>query len=100
MRGAQDIIASMKRTFVVHHAKSGIVALNVISAAVQERVRVVFARDRDELSGALRASLGRRETPIAGWSFYSPDFPAMVADLLRVKAEVPGILHVAGGVHA
>jgi len=90
----------MKRTFVVHHAKSGVVALNVISAAVQDRARVVFARDASDLIRALREPLARGERPVAGWSFYSPDFPAMALDLERVKAQAPGALHLAGGVHA
>ena len=90
----------MKRTFVVHHAKSGVVALNVITAAVQDRARVIFARDAAQLARELCESLARGERPVAGWSFYSPDFPAMAQDLVRVKAEAPGAVHVAGGVHA
>jgi B12-binding domain/radical SAM domain protein len=90
----------MKRAFLVHHAKSGIVALNVVTAAVEGRARVVFARDAAALVRELRESLARGERPIAGWSFYSPDFAAMATDLHRVQAEAPGATHVAGGVHA
>jgi len=90
----------MRRTFVVHHAKSGIAALNVVTAAVEGRVRVVFARDRAAMVRELRASLRRGEVPFGGWSFYSPDFAAMAEDLRAVKAEVGGVTHVAGGVHA
>jgi radical SAM superfamily enzyme YgiQ (UPF0313 family) len=90
----------MARTFVVHHAKSGVAALNVVTAAVQERVRVVFARDREAMVRELRESLRRGERPLAGWSFYSPDFQSMADDVRAVKAQVSGVLHVAGGVHA
>lgn len=90
----------MQRAFVVHHVRSGIAALNVITAAVQERVRVVFARGPAEMAAALRECLGRGEKPLGGWSFYSPDFAAAAEDLRAVKAEVGGITHVAGGVHA
>ena len=90
----------MRRAFVVHHARSGIAALNVITAAVQDRVRVVFAGDRAQMVRELREALARGERPFAGWSFYSPDFAASAEDLRAVKAEVSGATHVAGGVHA
>ncbi|HTO96167.1 MAG TPA: TIGR04013 family B12-binding domain/radical SAM domain-containing protein [Myxococcales bacterium] len=90
----------MQRTFVVQHARSGIAALNVITAAVQERVRVVFARSPGQMAEELRECLRRGQRPIAGWSFYSPDFAAAAEDLKEVKAQVTGVLHVAGGVHA
>ncbi len=90
----------MQRTFVVHHARSGIAALNVITAAVQDRVRVVFAKDREAMARELRAALARVERPVAGWSFYSPDFLATAADVRAVKAAAGGVVHLAGGVHA
>ncbi|HYY53367.1 MAG TPA: TIGR04013 family B12-binding domain/radical SAM domain-containing protein [Myxococcales bacterium] len=90
----------MRRAFVVHHAKSGVVALNVVSAAVQGRVRVAFARDRAGLVRELAEAKRRGEEPIAGWSFYSPDFWGMAEDLRFVKERVAGVTHVAGGVHA
>ena len=85
--------------FVVHHARSGVVALNVVTAALQAHqpsARVVFARDREEMVKALRENPGA----IAGWSFYSPDFAATAEDLAFVKGRAPGAVHVAGGVHA
>ena len=66
--------------FVVHHARSGVAALNVVTAALQAHqpsVRVVFARDREEMARALR----EHPDAIAGWSFYSPDFAAAAEDL-------------------
>ena len=90
----------MRRAFVVHHARSGVVALNVVTAAVQGRVRVVFARGREELVRELTEAKRRGEQPIAGWSFYSPDFPGTVEDLRFVQERVAAVTHVAGGVHA
>lgn len=84
---------------MVHHARSGVVALNVVTAALQAnqpRVRIMFARDRDEMVHGLR----EHANAIAGWSFYSPDFETTARDLAYVKERAPGALHVAGGVHA
>ena len=88
-------------TFVAYHARSGIAALNVVSAALDADRRtagteVVFARTREELARAISI----HEHPIVGWSFYSPDFERACADLGWVKANAPSALHVAGGVHA
>ena len=85
--------------FVVLHARSGIAALNVVTAALQSKepsARVLFARDRDEMVKALR----EHPDAVAGWSFYSPDFVASAEDLRYVKARAPGAVHLAGGVHA
>ena len=70
----------MRRVFVVHHARSGVVALNVITAALRESVPVVFARDREQIVRELR----ERGPAVVGWSFYSPDFPSMAEDLRRI----------------
>ena len=90
----------MERAFIVHYAASGKAALNVVTAAVQGRARVVFAGDADEMIRELRLAAGRGERAIAGWSFYSPDFAAAVEALRRVKVGAPGATHLAGGVHA
>ena len=71
-------------------------ALNVVTAAAPAGVPVAFARNRDEMVRGLR----EYGPCVAGWSFYSPDFPAMADDLRFVKERAPGSLHVAGGVHA
>jgi B12-binding domain/radical SAM domain protein len=94
--------------FVVHHARTGATALNVVSAALDADPRtrgteVRFCRDRDELSMAIREVAAQGARPVVGWSFYSTDFPAMADDLARVRAatgDVAGVVHVAGGVHA
>ncbi|HWE22917.1 MAG TPA: TIGR04013 family B12-binding domain/radical SAM domain-containing protein [Myxococcales bacterium] len=95
----------MPRPIVVaHHTRSGLAALNVVTAALQTKrrtdaVEVRFARDRDELVRELRAAGAAGALPIALWSFYSPDFLASAADLAWVR-ERSTALHVAGGVHA
>jgi B12-binding domain/radical SAM domain protein len=89
------------------HARSGVVGLNVVTAAldVDARTRGVdvrFAKDVPSMIEALRdvASSGARA--ISAWSFYSPDADAATRDLAAVKEATHGldVLHVAGGVHA
>src|SRR5581483_12407276 len=85
-------------TIVAFHARSGVAALNVVTAALAPEVPVRFARTKDEMAAALL------EAPraIAAWSFYTPDFGRTVDDLAWVRARTSGrdVLHVAGGVHA
>ncbi len=88
-------------TVIAHHVRSGIAALNVVTAALDtdERTRsieVVFARGRTELAAAIAAA----ERPIVAWSFYSPDATRAFEDLAWLRANAPPALHVAGGVHA
>jgi len=82
---------------IAHHARSGIVGLNVVTAALPDHVEVRFARDRSAVATALERSSG---PAIVAWSFYSPDFEAAAADMAWVKARSRPALHVAGGVHA
>ena len=89
---------------VAHHARSGLAALNVVTAALQtdpgtSEVEVRFARDRSALARELRRAADSGALPLAFWSFYSPDFVASREDLAFVRARAPG-MHVAGGVHA
>jgi B12-binding domain/radical SAM domain protein len=89
---------------IAHHTRSGLAALNVVTAALQTKprtdaVEVHFAHDRDQLLRDLREAHAFGAVPVALWSFYSPDFVASAADLAWVRGRAPG-LHVAGGVHA
>lgn len=88
----------MSVAVVAMHARSGMVALNVVTAALGEDADVRFVRDVD----AMIAELATTRRAIAAWSFYSPDFAKTVRDLDRVKAATVGleVMHVAGGVHA
>lgn len=86
---------------VAMHARSGLVGLNVVTAALDADPRtagvdIVFAKSPDQMIDALRAE----GSAIALWSFYSPDFGPATRDLERVRAAAVSALHVAGGVHA
>jgi B12-binding domain/radical SAM domain protein len=88
-------------TVIAHAAKSGIAALNVVTAALDTDPRtrdvpVVFAKTRHELAAAIAAA----RTPIVAHSFYSTDFAGTVDDLGWLRTHAPAALHVAGGVHA
>jgi B12-binding domain/radical SAM domain protein len=89
------------------HARSGVVGLNVIAAALgadprTRAVEVCFLKRADELAGAIRDVADRGGLPVVGWSFYSTDFARARVDLVRVREQTVGCaaLHVAGGVHA
>lgn len=80
---------------VLHHARSGVVALNVLAGALETDPRtagipVVFARTLAEVQAAVDT-----EPSLVAWSCYSTDFPAVAA----LRAQVRGGLHVIGGVH-
>jgi B12-binding domain/radical SAM domain protein len=93
--------------FVVSHRRTGVAALNVVTAALDADPRtagadVVFAKNADEMVTALRSACERGAPTLAGWSFYSTDFAEASRELARVREatrELP-VLHVAGGVHA
>lgn len=92
---------------VAYHARSGIAALNVITAAIGDDprtagVEVRFAARREALVEELRAAAAAGMRPLVCWSFYSPDFPAAEADLawVRERTREVSALHLAGGVHA
>ena len=92
---------------VAHHTRSGIAALNVVTAALEVDPRtagldVRFPHGRDALARELVAAAATGAPVIAAWSFYSPDFPRAAADLAWVRGRLGAarVLHVAGGVHA
>ncbi len=88
---------------VAMHARSGMVALNVVTAALDADPRTAgldtrFPRDPGSMITELRQTAGRKT--IVLWSFYSPDALVAAKDLARVKAARDDVLHVVGGVHA
>jgi len=93
-------------SLVVQHVRTGITALNVVSAALDVDPRtagttVRFVRRREELVEGIAAA--RAEGPVVvAWSFYSTDFEWAARSLQWVREHAPseGVLHVAGGVHA
>ena len=93
--------------FVVHHARSGVVALNVVTAALDgdartQNTEIRFARTKETLVEQINQAKTEADIVVVGWSFYSPDFSATISDLQWVKEQVPAqnIIHLAGGVHA
>jgi B12-binding domain/radical SAM domain protein len=91
----------------VLHTRSGITALNVVTAALGADPRtasipVAFETTIPALIESLRAATSKGARAIAAYSFYSPDFEAVRADLARVREATRGlgVLHLAGGVHA
>jgi B12-binding domain/radical SAM domain protein len=87
------------------HVRSGTVALNVVTAALDADPRTLnsdvhFLKSTSELITALRAEASGPR-PLVLWSFYSPDFAESAAELATVRAATgDGALHIAGGVHA
>lgn len=92
----------MSVALVAMHARSGMTALNVVTAALGADACVRFVRDPSSMIEALNAAASEGKRAVAAWSFYSPDFAAAARDLAAVKASSAdaGAIHVAGGVHA
>ncbi len=93
---------------VLAYRQTGKVALNVLVGALETdpvtaAVPVDFVARQTSLADSIDAALARTERVLVLWSFYSPDAPAIAAELAAVRAAGPGaprVLHVAGGVHA
>src|SRR5688572_28829933 len=90
---------------VLAYRRTGVVALNVVSAAldVDPRTRgtdVRFAHDVSTLSDAIHRARSEGRAVVCAWSFYSTDFEQAASDMAAVQGQAPGALHVAGGVHA
>jgi B12-binding domain/radical SAM domain protein len=84
---------------VAHAARSGIAALNVVTAALDgdprtRDVEVVFAKTRAELVAAIAPG------DVVAHSFYSVDARRAADEVAWLRAEAASALHVAGGVHA
>jgi B12-binding domain/radical SAM domain protein len=89
---------------VAHHARNGVHALNVLTAALRAdprtaQTQIRFARDTREIAGILQESSG---DVLVAWSFYSPESEEMGEALRALKAVETRarVTHVAGGVHA
>jgi B12-binding domain/radical SAM domain protein len=89
------------------HARSGVVGLNVVTAALDADPRTAnldirFVKDAPAMIAELSTVRDQGTHALALWSFYSPDFELAAADLATVKDAVgsAGVTHMAGGVHA
>lgn len=87
---------------IAHAVRSGIAALNVVTAALDadprtRAVEVVFARSTREIAAAIARDPG---PVVVAWSFYSPDAAQAAEERAWLAANAGPALHVAGGVHA
>jgi B12-binding domain/radical SAM domain protein len=104
----EDRAGARRPVVVAMHARSGLVGLNVVTAALDadprtENLDVRFVKDPAAMIRELQSVGEARQPALALWSFYSPDFTAAADDLVAVKDATAGavdVLHIAGGVHA
>lgn len=88
---------------VAHHLRTGVVALNVVTAALETDpvtagLDVRFSKSAEETARLIAEAHG---PVVVLWSFFTLDFARCRADLERVRAAGPtNALHVAGGAHA
>jgi B12-binding domain/radical SAM domain protein len=97
-RGIAVVFAYRRTGKFAFHVLAGALATDADLAAIP----IAFANGPGAVTLAIDAARARGDRVLVGWSFYSPDFPAMTAELRRVRAAIddPLVLHVAGGVHA
>jgi B12-binding domain/radical SAM domain protein len=97
-RGLAVVFAYRRTGKFAFHVLAGALATDADLAAVP----IEFANGPGAVILAIAAARARGERVLVGWSFYSPDFPAMAAEMQRVRAAIDDtqVLHVAGGVHA
>ncbi|BEL07878.1 hypothetical protein Q0Z83_060690 [Actinoplanes sichuanensis] len=64
------------------------------------RYEVRFGESVEETARHIREAAGVRTLVL--WSFYSPDAAALAEELKQIRqlADPPGVIHLAGGVHA
>jgi B12-binding domain/radical SAM domain protein len=94
-------------TVVWAYRRTGKFAFHVLTGALETDSRtaavpIAFGNGPAAIVAAIREALAAGHRVLVGWSFYSPDFAAMTAELASVQALVADarVLHVAGGVHA
>lgn len=92
---------------IAFHVRSGITALNVVTAALDVDARtagtdVVFATDVGAVVTAARAARAEGRAALVAFSFYSLDAPWALEQLavLRGTLAGAGVRFVVGGVHA
>lgn len=88
---------------VVRYRKAVTYGVHALMAALESAGAehgTLLGTTPEETAGHIAAS--RADRVLVLWSFYSPDAEAMAAELAVVRslADRPGVLHIAGGVHA
>lgn len=94
-------------TVVWAYRRTGKFAFHVLTGALETDARavgvpIVFGNGVAAVTDAVRTALAAGHRVLVGWSFYSPDFALLAAELREVRQAVddPRVVHVAGGVHA
>jgi B12-binding domain/radical SAM domain protein len=94
-------------SLVFNYQQTGKYALNVIAGSVMTRrnlrhLPIYFPKNIEELANHIGEAQHQSHTVVVGWSFYSPQFTAMIDDLAWIKqhADYANVIHLAGGVHA
>src|SRR6266487_1919319 len=88
---------------VLRYRKAVTYGHHTLLAALEEhatsvRYEVRFATDAAACVDEIRNARAARVLVL--WSFYSPDAAALGDELATIRAQAPGAVHVAGGVHA
>src|SRR5262245_66032643 len=81
--GVAVVFAYRRTGKFAFHVLAGALATDAELAAVP----IEFANGPGAVIAAIDAARARGERVLVGWSFYSPDFPAMAAELRRVDSE-------------
>ncbi len=96
-----------KVALVLNCRKTGAHALKVLAGALEidpvtDALPLHFAKSLSQALAVTRAALEHSAQVVVAWSFYSPDFRAIAAELAAFKRGLadPRLVHLAGGVHA
>jgi B12-binding domain/radical SAM domain protein len=92
---------------VLRYRKAVTYGFHVLLGALEEhetttRYEVRFGESPEATAEHIRSAAAAGAKVLVLWSFYSPDAAALAQELGRIRelADGPGVLHVAGGVHA
>ncbi|BFU43115.1 TIGR04013 family B12-binding domain/radical SAM domain-containing protein [Krasilnikovia sp. MM14-A1004] len=92
---------------VLRYRKAVTYGLHVLLGALEEhetatRYDVRFGDTAESTAQHIETALAEGATVLVLWSFYSPDAAALATELAEIRrmADGPGVVHVAGGVHA
>ena len=98
---------SPELVLVLRYRKAVTYGFHVLLGALGEhetatRFEVRFGDTAESTAEHIRAARAEGARVLVLWSFYSPDAAALAAELAQIRrmADGPGVLHVAGGVHA
>lgn len=90
---------------IFYYKKTGKQALSVVAGALQthsstRQIPLFFPNNHERLVKAIESSLADYQQVVVCWSFYSPQFLEIQHEIKQIKILFPGVLTLAGGVHA